>query len=346
MPLKGLEALRAFDERLPSLLAEVETGDIAQGVARILSEHRAAMESYAADLAALIAWGVDAGTPRPHRFDSRIIEEALSSTLRSAYIAPVVELSLAPDEPTLDAPGLRIAPLLPASPSRRQARLVASVAPNELGILDWATKEGASLLAGVLATREPARAARILAAMPLEVQVRAITSLARLALPTDSAATGLPREVAELLHWEQNRPTPGLDVAVSILEATPRQGADALICSIKELAPEIADEIAKRRFVFDKLLLVDDRGIQNILKEVNTAFLALALKSASPELREKFFRNMSKRVADFLRDDMKLMGPDRMSDIERAQMAITKVACTLRDQGDLFVLGPDDKMIT
>lgn len=345
MPFKGLEALRTFDEKLPSLLAEVESGNVAWGVARILSEHRAAMEAYAADIAALIAWGIEAGTSSPHRFDSRVIEEALGPALLAAYVRPVVELSIPSGEPAPTATGLRVVSGATSSSNRRQARLVAGQAAGELGILDWASREGASLLAAVLATREPSRAASILAALPPMVQTRAIAALARLSLPTSEAAKGLPREVAELLLLECGQQVRGLDLAAALLEATPPQAAHALLESLEESAPEVAEEIALRRFDFDKLDRADDRGIQHLMKEVDNELLALALKSATEKLREKFFRNMSHRASELIREEMAFMGPVRLLDVESAQSAIAKIARRLRDQGELFVLGPNDRMI-
>jgi len=92
-------------------------------------------------------------------------------------------------------------------------------------------------------------------------------------------------------------------------------------------------------FIFEDIMLVNDKGIQMVLKEIENEDLALALKTASPELRDKIFKNMSERAADLIREDMEYMGPVRVSDVEAAQQKIVDVVRRLEDAGELIISG-------
>lgn len=101
-------------------------------------------------------------------------------------------------------------------------------------------------------------------------------------------------------------------------------------------------------FVFDDLILVDDRGIQQVLKEVDGKQLALALKTANEELQEKIFKNMSKRAVEGIKEDMEYMGPVRLRNVEEAQQAIVAVVRRLEDAGEIVISGRgggDDEII-
>ena len=92
-------------------------------------------------------------------------------------------------------------------------------------------------------------------------------------------------------------------------------------------------------FVFEDVRFVNDRGIQTVLKEIDNDMLALALKTATEDLREKIFSNMSERAAEVVREDMEFMGPVRLSDVEAAQQKIVDIVRRLEDAGELIVSG-------
>lgn len=107
----------------------------------------------------------------------------------------------------------------------------------------------------------------------------------------------------------------------------------------------LATEISDLMFVFDNLIDVDDRGIQVILREISTDNLVLALKGADNALQEKVFKNMSKRAAELLRDDLEAKGPVRVSEVEEAQKEILTVARRLADDGEIMLGGSGEEMI-
>lgn len=116
--------------------------------------------------------------------------------------------------------------------------------------------------------------------------------------------------------------------------------------ALEEDDPELVEEIRKRMFVFEDIVTLDDRAIQLIIREVDARDLALALKTASEEVADRIFRNMSKRAANLLKEDIEFMGPVRLRDIEEAQTRVVSVVRRLEDSGDLIISrGGEDELI-
>ena len=101
--------------------------------------------------------------------------------------------------------------------------------------------------------------------------------------------------------------------------------------------PELADEIRKKMFVFEDILLLDDRSIQRVLREVDNNELAVALKSAGEDVQAAIFNNMSKRLAVMIKEDMEFMGPVRMKDVEEAQQKIVNIIRKLEDSAEIVI---------
>lgn len=108
----------------------------------------------------------------------------------------------------------------------------------------------------------------------------------------------------------------------------------------------MADEIKKRMFVFEDLVMLDDRSIQRVLRDVDMKDLALALKTASAEVSGLIFKNMSKRASEMLKEDMNMMGPVRLRDVEEAQQKIVNVVRQLEDSGEIIIArGGEDEIV-
>jgi flagellar motor switch protein FliG len=103
--------------------------------------------------------------------------------------------------------------------------------------------------------------------------------------------------------------------------------------------PDLVEQIRRLMFVFEDILLVNDKGIQSMLKEIDNDELALALKTASPEMKQKVFQNMSERASQLIKEDMEYMGPVRLSDVEAAQQRIVDVVRRLEDAGEIIIAG-------
>jgi flagellar motor switch protein FliG len=117
------------------------------------------------------------------------------------------------------------------------------------------------------------------------------------------------------------------------------------MAKIAERDQALADSIRALMFVFDDLIKLDDRSVQELLKEVSKEDLPLALRGASPEVKEKFFRNMSNRAAQMLREDMEARGPVKLRDVEKAQQNILKVCRKLEEEGRIALAGPGEELV-
>ena len=113
----------------------------------------------------------------------------------------------------------------------------------------------------------------------------------------------------------------------------------AILEGLTDESPELVDDIRRLMFVFEDILRVDDRGIQAVLKEIDNEELALALRTASEELKDKIFSNMSERAAQLIKEEMEFMGPVRVSDVEGAQQKIVDVVRRLEDTGEIIITG-------
>ena len=131
----------------------------------------------------------------------------------------------------------------------------------------------------------------------------------------------------------------GVRTAAEILNFVGSSSEGAIIEAVRTVDDNIAQSILDEMFVFDNLMDVDDRGIQALLKEVQSESLVLALKGSTPELRDKIFRNMSTRAAEMLKEDLEARGPVRVSDVETEQKEILKIARRLADEGQIVLGG-------
>ena len=131
----------------------------------------------------------------------------------------------------------------------------------------------------------------------------------------------------------------GVRTAAEILNFMNSAEEDAVVSSLRELDADLAQRIVDEMFVFENLAQIEDTAIQMILKEIDTASLTIAMKGAPDEVREKFFKNMSNRAAEMLRDDLDSQGPVRMSKVEEEQKNIVQVARKLAEAGQFTLSG-------
>ena len=120
-----------------------------------------------------------------------------------------------------------------------------------------------------------------------------------------------------------------------------------IIEALEDDDPELAEEIKKKLFIFEDIVLLSDKDIQKVLREVDTQELAKALKGVDPEVQEKIFRNQSKRASALLKEEMEFMGPIRLRDVEECQQKIVNIIRKLEDQGDIVIAraGEDEIVI-
>jgi flagellar motor switch protein FliG len=139
----------------------------------------------------------------------------------------------------------------------------------------------------------------------------------------------------------------GVRALVDMLNLVDRTTERHILESLDESNPELAEEVRKLMFVFEDILLLDDRSIQQLLKEIETKDIALALKGTSEEVQEKIYANMSQRASTMLREDMAYMGPQRRRVIEEAQQKIVGVVRRLEEAGKIIIArgGGEDELV-
>jgi flagellar motor switch protein FliG len=138
----------------------------------------------------------------------------------------------------------------------------------------------------------------------------------------------------------------GVESIVDILNMVDRATEKTILDSLEEEEPELAEEIRKRMFVFEDIILLDDRSIQKVLREVDSKDLAMALKTASEEVASRIYKNMSKRAAEMLRKISSTWGPVRLRDIEETQQRIVATIRRLEDMGEIIIArGGEDEVI-
>jgi len=212
--------------------------------------------------------------------------------------------------------------------------------PKTLG--NFIKNEHPQTISIILAHLDSAQTAAILQDLPGPLQTEVVYRIAELENVPPAILEEIDQALQEGISTLQNvegRKIGGIRSVAEILNQMDGSIESAILKGIEEQKQGLADEIRKLMFVFEDLLQVDDRGIMAILKEVTNEVLQLALKTASEELKEKIFKNMSERAAQMLKEDLEVMGPVRLKDVEGAQQNIIKVAKKLESEGKIVLAG-------
>lgn len=219
--------------------------------------------------------------------------------------------------------------------------------PSQL--LNFIQNEHPQTIALVMAYLRPEQAAAILSSLPPLQQVE----VARRISTMDRTSPEVLREVELVLEKKLSSfvmhdftIAGGIEPMVEILNRVDRGTEKTILEALAEEDPELADEIKSRMFVFEDILSLDNKAVQRFLREVDIKDLGLALKTSSEEVRELIMKNMSKRAAEMLKEDMDLMGPVRLRDVEEAQQKIVNIIRQLEDSGELIISrGKEDELV-
>jgi flagellar motor switch protein FliG len=202
--------------------------------------------------------------------------------------------------------------------------------------------EHPQIAAIVLSHLEPEQSAGILPLLPEDMRTEVLMRIATLNEVPQSALT----ELDQLVEKQANATPPatvrrigGARTVAGILNAMERDKSGEELGKIEKADGEMHGKIKDLLFIFDNLLNVDDRGIQALLREVGSDTLAVALRGAEPEVQEKILKNMSKRAAEILKDDMEARGPVKLTDVEAAQKEIVVIAQRLAEEGTISLGG-------
>ncbi|MGO9016523.1 MAG: flagellar motor switch protein FliG [Dissulfurispiraceae bacterium] len=207
-------------------------------------------------------------------------------------------------------------------------------------IANLLSREHPQTIAIIIAYLEPSQAAEVLSKLPEHIKIDVALRIASL----DQISPSILGELEDVLQsqlqsYTRGRKIGGIKTVAEILNQLDRASEDLILKNIEEKDQILADEIRKLMFTFDDLIVIDDRGIQMILKEITTDDLALALKMASDDLKGKIFKNMSQRAVQILKEEMEAKGAVRVSDVEKAQMNVVRVARRLEEEGKIVVGG-------
>jgi flagellar motor switch protein FliG len=217
-------------------------------------------------------------------------------------------------------------------------------------LLNFIQQEHPQTIALILAYLEPNKASVILQNLPNEVQ----SDVARRIATMDRTSPEVLREVERVLEKklstlssEDYTAAGGVPSIVEILNLVDRTSEKQIIESLEDEDPELAEEIKKRMFVFEDIVMLDDKAIQKVMREIDGQELAKALKSVDQEVQDKIFKNMSKRAGSMLKEDMEFMGPVRLKDVEEAQQKIVSIIRRLEDAGEIVVsrAGEDELVV-
>jgi len=220
---------------------------------------------------------------------------------------------------------------------------------DPIQLLNFIQGEHPQTIAMILAYIGPEKASAILSGLSPEIQADVAKRIATM----DRTSPEIIREVERVLERklssmlsEDYTSAGGVDSIVKILNIVDRGTEKTIMEELEKDDPELAEEIKRKMFVFEDIVILDDRAVQLVLREIEQKDLSLALKATPQEVKDKIFKNMSKRAAAMLNEDMEYMGPVRMRDVEESQMKIVSVIRRLEEAGEIIIArGREDELV-
>jgi flagellar motor switch protein FliG len=209
-------------------------------------------------------------------------------------------------------------------------------------LLTFIQDEHPQTIALILAHLPPQKASEILVGLPSQKQIEVVKRVANMEQTNPEVIKeverGLEHRLSDIVSQTFEK-AGGVDSVAEILNLADRSTEKGIMEGLEAEDPDLVEQIRRLMFVFEDILLVNDKGIQSVLKEVDNEELSLALKTASQELKDKIFKNMSERAAQLIAEDMQYMGPVRVSDVEAAQQKIVDIVRRLEDAGEIVIAG-------
>lgn len=220
--------------------------------------------------------------------------------------------------------------------------------PNQ--VLNFIQNEHPQTIALVLSYLDPEQSGQILSGLQQDMQAEVAKRIALM----DSTSPEIINQVEQVLErnissslTEDYTQTGGIEAVVEVLNSVDRSTERTILDSLEIQDPELAEEIKKRMFVFEDIVILDNRAIQRVIREVDNEDLRLALKVASEEVKDIVFKNMSQRMAETFKEEMEFMGPVRLRDVEEAQSRIVSTIRRLEEIGEIIIArgGGDDIIV-
>ncbi|AMA64597.1 MAG: flagellar motor switch protein FliG [Kurthia gibsonii] len=217
-------------------------------------------------------------------------------------------------------------------------------------IFNFIQNEHPQTIALILSYLEPQQAGTILSSLPQEVQA----DIAKRIATMESTSPEVISEIESVLErklsstmTQDYTETGGVDAVVEVLNGVDRQTEKTILDALEIQDPELAEEIKKRMFVFEDIVTLDNRSIQRVIRDAENADLMLAMKVSSEDVKSILFKNMSQRMAETFQEEMEVMGPVRLRDVEEAQTRIVAITRRLEDAGEIIIArgGGDDVIV-
>ncbi len=240
------------------------------------------------------------------------------------------------------------APLPPSTPEPQDTdrkggtslKAVATLEPDQL--LKLIADEHPQTIAIILVHAQTHVASEVVSRLPDELKTDVSLRIAQLGKVNSGMVEEINRVIEDILTTKANaktHETAGVERLAEILNLADEMSSELIMSEIEENDPELAAQIKQKMFVFEDIVLVDDKGFQKLLRKVETAELAVALKAASDDVKDKVLRNMSQRAGDMLKEEIADMGPVRMNDVTAAQQKITALIQDMDFKGELIISG-------
>lgn len=209
-------------------------------------------------------------------------------------------------------------------------------------LLTFIQDEHPQTIALVLAHIPSSKASEILVGLPPGKQIEVTSRIATMEQTNPEIVReveeGLARRLSGVVSQSLQK-VGGVESVAEMLNLADRSTEKNILESLETEDPDLVEQIRRLMFVFEDVILVNDKGIQAVLREIDNDELSLALKTASEDLMEKIFRNMSERAVELVKEDMEYMGPVRITDVEAAQQRIVDVVRRLEDAGEIIIAG-------
>ena len=219
-------------------------------------------------------------------------------------------------------------------------KLLKEVDPNQL--LNFIQHEHPQTISLILANLESEQTAQIISDLPPEIQSEVayrIATMGKISPDLLSDIEGIIESQVETVFGQELSTAGGAKAVAEILNMAGRSTEKTILGDLEKRNPELATEIKNLMFVFEDIVLLDDRSIQRVLREVDSKELSLALKVATDEVKDAIFRNMSERASGLIKEELEFMGPVRLKDVEEAQMKIVEVIRSLEEEGEIVISG-------
>jgi flagellar motor switch protein FliG len=278
----------------------------------------------------------------PTKLQTQVVEEFYGLTVASQYAS----------EGNLDyAKQILLTSMDPKNAERMLGQIQTQVQKTPFSFLQRAESENLltfiqdehpQTIALILCHLPHHKASEILAGLAMQKQVEVIKRIANMEQTNPEVIReverGLESRLSSVLMQSMEK-TGGVDTVAEILNLAGRATEKAIMEGLESEDPDLVEQIRRLMFVFEDVLKVNDKGIQAVLKEVENSELAIALKTASKDLQQKIFKNMSERASQIIQEDMQFMGPTKVSDVESAQQRIVDIVRRLEEAGEVVIEG-------